>query len=247
MAGHSQFKNIMHRKNAQDSKKAKVFTKIIREITTATRAASPDPNTNLRLRSALAMAKNANMPKESVERAIARGSGREAGSLYEEIRYEGYGPCGIALIVETLTDNRNRTAPEIRAAFSKYGGNLGETNSVAFLFDHIGVLCYPNSISFSNLFDHAIECGANHIEEGEEFHSIHIDFEHFFESKAQLESKWGEALSEEIIYLPLLPTPLTDVESVKKLIKLMDILEENDDVQKVHHHASIPSFVLESL
>src|SRR5215469_18921698 len=143
MAGHSQFKNIMYRKGAQDKKRAKIFTKIIRELTTAARTGLPDPNSNPRLRAAVTAAKEANMPKDTVERAIRRGSGEEGGENYEEVRYEGYGPGGIAIIVEGLTDNRNRTASDVRAAFTKAGGSLGESNSVSFLFDRVGEIVYP--------------------------------------------------------------------------------------------------------
>ncbi|HYC14265.1 MAG TPA: YebC/PmpR family DNA-binding transcriptional regulator, partial [Stellaceae bacterium] len=145
MAGHSQFKNIMYRKGAQDKKRAKIFTKIIRELTTAARSGLPDVNANPRLRAAVNAAKEANMPKDTVERAIRRGSGEEGAENYDEVRYEGYGPGGIAIIVEALTDNRNRTASEIRAAFTKAGGNLGESNSVSFLFDRLGEVLYPAS------------------------------------------------------------------------------------------------------
>ncbi len=138
MAGHSQFKNIMHRKGAQDKKRAKVFTKIIRELTTSARAGLPDPAANPRLRAAIMMAKEANMPRDTIERAIKRGAGGADTEHYEEVRYEGYGPGGVAVIVEALTDNRNRTASDVRAAFAKAGGNLGESNSVSFLFDRVG-------------------------------------------------------------------------------------------------------------
>src|SRR5690606_7832504 len=161
MAGHSQFKNIMYRKGAQDAKRAKIFTKLIRELTTAARAGLPDPDGNPRLRAAINAARNANMPKDTIERAIKRGSGDADGENYEEIRYEGYGPGGVAIIVEALTDNRNRTASEIRAAFSKYGGNLGESNSVSFLFDRKGVIRYPlKAASAEAMFDAALEAGA---------------------------------------------------------------------------------------
>src|SRR6516225_9210423 len=143
MAGHSQFKNIMYRKGAQDKKRAKVFTKIIRELTTAARTGLPDPAANPRLRAAVSAARDANMPKDTVERAIKRGAGAEAGENYEEVRYEGYGPGGIAIIIEALTDNRNRTASEVRAALTKAGGNLGESNSVSFMFDRVGEVAYP--------------------------------------------------------------------------------------------------------
>ena len=143
MAGHSQFKNIMYRKGAQDKKRAKIFTKIIRELTTAARTGLPDPTANPRLRAAVVAARETNMPKDTVERAIRRGAGNEEGENYEEVRYEGYGPGGVAIIVEALTDNRNRTASEVRAAFAKAGGHLGESNSVSFLFDRIGQVTYP--------------------------------------------------------------------------------------------------------
>src|SRR5690242_16328319 len=145
MAGHSQFKNIMHRKGAQDKRRAKIFTKIIRELTTAARSGLPDPNSNPRLRAAVALARSANMPKDTVDRAIRRGAGGEEGDAFEEVRYEGYGPGGVAIIVEALTDNRNRTASDVRAAFTKAGGSLGETNSVSFLFDRVGEIAYPAS------------------------------------------------------------------------------------------------------
>src|SRR3984957_7045708 len=155
MAGHSQFKNIMYRKGAQDAKRAKVFTKIIRELTTSARL-SPDPDANPRLRQAVIAARGANMPKDTLERAIKRGAGGEDTADYVEVRYEGYGPGGVAVIVEALTDNRNRTAGEVRAAFTKYGGNLGETNSVSFMFNRIGVVRYPKSnVDEEALFDAA--------------------------------------------------------------------------------------------
>src|ERR1700679_163641 len=147
MSGHSQFKNIMYRKGAQDKKRAKVFTKIIRELTTAARSGLPDPSANPRLRAAIVASKQANMSKDTVDRAIKRGAGGEEGANYEEVRYEGYGPGGVAIIVEALTDNRNRTASDVRAAFAKAGGNLGESNSVSFLFDRLGQVTYPAAVA----------------------------------------------------------------------------------------------------
>src|SRR6476660_3683857 len=171
MAGHSQFKNIMYRKGAQDKKRAKVFTKIIRELTTAARSGLPDPTANPRLRAAVLAARQANMPKDTVERSIKRGAGGEGGDAYEEVRYEGYGPGGVAVIVEALTDNRNRTASEVRAAFTKSGGALGETNSVSFQFDHVGEISYPaTTASADDMFEAAIEAGARHIESDVEQH-----------------------------------------------------------------------------
>src|SRR6266542_2191610 len=166
MSGHSQFKNIMYRKGAQDKKRAKVFTKIIRELTTAARTGLPDPNANPRLRAAVLAARQANMPKDTVERAIKRGAGGEGGEAYEEVRYEGYGPGGVAVIVEALTDNRNRTASEVRAAFAKSGGALGETNSVSWLFERRGVVVVPaEGVDEEELVMAAADAGADDVEQ----------------------------------------------------------------------------------
>ena len=173
MAGHSQFKNIMYRKGAQDKKRAKVFTKIIRELTTAARTGLPDPAANPRLRAAVLAARQANMPKDTVDRAIRRGAGGEADAAYDEVRYEGYGPGGIAVIVEALTDNRNRTASDVRAAFTKAGGALGETNSVSFLFDRVGEIVYPAAAAGADaMFEAAIEAGAEDVESDAEQHVV---------------------------------------------------------------------------
>ncbi len=169
MSGHSQFKNIMHRKGAQDAKRAKVFTKLIRELTTAARAGLPDPNMNPRLRSALVAARDANMSRDTIERAIKRGAGGEDGTNYEEVRYEGYGPGGIAIIVEALTDNRNRSASEIRTAFNKHGGAMGETNSVSFMFERKGMVRYPAKAGSADaVFEAALEAGADNVESDSE-------------------------------------------------------------------------------
>ncbi len=173
MAGHSQFKNIMYRKGAQDKKRAKIFTKIIRELTTAARNGLPDPNANPRLRAAIVAAKQANMPKDTVERAIKRGAGGGDGANYEEVRYEGYGPGGIAIIVEALTDNRNRTASDVRAAFTKAGGSLGESNSVSFLFEHVGEVRYPAAVAPGDaMFEAAVEAGADDVEQAGDEHVV---------------------------------------------------------------------------
>ena len=173
MAGHSQFKNIMYRKGAQDKKRAKIFTKIIRELTTAARSGLPDPAANPRLRAAVLSARQANMPRDTVERAIRRGSGSEGGEAYEEVRYEGYGPGGVAVIIEALTDNRNRTASEVRAAFTKAGGSLGETNSVSFMFERIGEITYPAATaSTDDMFEAVIEAGAENVESDAEQHLV---------------------------------------------------------------------------
>jgi YebC/PmpR family DNA-binding regulatory protein len=173
MAGHSQFKNIMYRKGAQDKKRGKVFTKLIRELTTAARSGLPDPAANPRLRAAILAARQANMPKDTVDRAIKRGAGGEAGEAYDEVRYEGYGPGGVAVIVEALTDNRNRTASEVRAAFTKSGGALAETGSVAFMFDHVGEIAYPaKAASADDMLEAAIEAGAADVESDDEGHVV---------------------------------------------------------------------------
>src|ERR1700734_504686 len=164
MAGHSQFKNIMHRKGAQDKKRGKVFTKLIRELTTAARSGLPDPAANPRLRAAVMAARQSNMPRDTIDRAIKRGAGGDDGDNYEEVRYEGYGPGGIAVIVEALTDNRNRTASEVRAAFSKSGGNLGETNSVSFMFERVGEIVYPLAAATADrMFEAGVEAGAENV------------------------------------------------------------------------------------
>src|SRR5205807_857563 len=173
MAGHSQFKKIMYQKGAQDKKRARVFTKIIRELVTAARSGLPDPAANPRLRAAVLAARQANMPRDTVDRAIRRGSGGEAGEAYDEVRYEGYGPGGVAVIIEALTDNRNRTASEVRAAFAKAGGALGETNSVSFMFERVGEITYPAAAaSADDMFEAAIEAGARDIESDAEQHWV---------------------------------------------------------------------------
>src|ERR1700722_16909518 len=180
MAGHSQFKNIMYRKGAQDKKRAKVFTKIIRELTTAARTGLPDPAANPRLRAAVLAARQANMPKDTVDRAIKRGSGGGAEEAYEEGGYEGYGPGVVAINVEALTDNRNRTASEVRAAFTKSGGALGETNSVSFMFDRVGEISYPAATaSADDMFEAAIDCGASDVESDDERHAVLSSIEDF--------------------------------------------------------------------
>src|SRR5690349_11537119 len=192
MAGHSQFKNIMHRKGAQDKKRAKVFTKLIRELQTAARQGLPDPDANPRLRAAIIAARGANMPKDTVERAIKRGAGGEGGENFEEVRYEGYGPGGVAIIVEALTDNRNRTASDVRAAFAKAGGNLGETNSVSFIFDHIGEIAYPAAAGSGDaMFEAALEAGADNVESGEEGHLVTTAPDDLNAVRDALEAKFG--------------------------------------------------------
>src|SRR5258706_11741897 len=196
MGGHSQFKNIMYRKGAQDKRRGKIFTKLIRELPTAAGQGLPDPAANPRLRAAILAARQANMPKDTVERAIKRGAGGEGGEAYEEVRYEGYGPGGVAVIVEALTDNRNRTASEVRAAFTKAGGALGETNSVGFLFDHVGEIAYPaNAASADAMLEAAIEAGASDVDSDAEGHVVISAPDDFNAVRDALEKDFGSALS----------------------------------------------------
>ena len=247
MAGHSQFKNIMYRKGAQDKKRAKVFTKIIRELTTAARTGLPDPNANPRLRAAVLAARQANMPKDTVERAIKRGAGGEGGEAYEEVRYEGYGPGGVAVIVEALTDNRNRTASEVRAAFTKAGGALGETNSVGFLFDHVGEIAYPaDAASADAMLEAAIEAGASDVDSDAEGHVVISAPDDFNAVRDALEKDFGSALSARLAWRPKSATVIEE-EAAQGLFKLLETLEDSDDVQNVYANFEVGEDVLERL
>ena len=233
MAGHSQFKNIMYRKGAQDAKRAKVFTKIIRELTVAAKNGLPDPAANPRLRAAMIAARDANMSKDTMERAIKRGAGGEDNTAYEEVRYEGYGPGGVALIIEALTDNRNRTAGEIRTALTKAGGNLGETNSVSFMFERKGVVLYPaKAASADAIFEVALEAGADNVESNSEAHEITCATADFSAVRDALEVKFGAAREAKLQWRPLNTVPV-DGDAAGSLLKLIDVLEDNDDVQLV--------------
>ena len=247
MAGHSQFKNIMYRKGAQDKKRAKIFTKIIRELTTAARTGLPDVNSNPRLRAAVNAAKEANMPKDTVERAIKRGSGADDGANYEEVRYEGYGPGGVAIIVEALTDNRNRTASEVRAAFTKAGGNLGESNSVSFLFDRFGQVTYPAAAaSADDMFEAAAEAGAENAESAAEEHVVTVAPEALNELRDALERRFGPPASARLVWKPKTVTPVEGA-SAEALFKLLEALEDSDDVQNVFANFEVPDDVMAQL
>jgi YebC/PmpR family DNA-binding regulatory protein len=233
MAGHSQFKNIMYRKGAQDAKRAKVFTKIIRELTVAAKTGLSDPNANPRLRAAMIAARDANMPKDTMERAIKRGAGGGDDTAYEEVRYEGYGPGGVALIIEALTDNRNRTAGEIRTALTKAGGNLGETNSVSFMFERKGVVVYPaKAASADAIFEIALEAGADNVESSADAHEITTAQSDFAGVRDALEAKFGPAREAKLQWRPLNTVPV-EGDAADSLLKLIDVLEDNDDVQFV--------------
>jgi YebC/PmpR family DNA-binding regulatory protein len=247
MAGHSQFKNIMYRKGAQDKKRAKIFTKIIRELTTAARSGLPDPAANPRLRAAALAARQANMPKDTVDRAIRRGSGGGAEDAYEEVRYEGYGPGRTAIIVEALTDNRNRTASEIRAAFTKAGGALGETNSVSFMFDHVGEIAYSSAVaSADQMFEAVIEAGAENVESDAEQHLVTTAPEEFNAVRDALEQRFGPADSARLIWRPKTTSPI-DEETATTLFKLLETLEDSDDVQNVYANFEVAEDVMARL
>jgi YebC/PmpR family DNA-binding regulatory protein len=233
MAGHSQFKDIMHRKGKQDAKRGKVFTKLIREIMVAARTGLPDPNANPRLKAAVLAARGQNMPKDTIERAIKRGAGGEDGASYEEIRYEGYGPGGVAIIIEALTDNRNRTASEVRSIFTKNGGALGETNSVAFNFARKGVIVYPAAAASADaMFEAALEAGAENVESGDEIHEVVTDPDDFAAVRDTLEAKFGGAESARLAWRPNVTTPV-GADHAEALFGLIEALEDNDDVQTV--------------
>lgn len=247
MAGHSKFKNIMHRKGAQDAKRAKMFTKVQREITVAAKLGGGDPGANPRLRAAIIAARAVNMPNDRVKRAIDSATGAGATENYEEIRYEGYGPGGVAVIVEALTDNRNRTAGEVRSTFGKYGGNLGETNSVSFMFDRMGEIVYPLSTASADaIFEAAVEAGADDCQTGDETHDIYTSPTSFLAVKEALEKKFGEAQRAAMIWKPNVAAPI-DEEQSKTLMKLIDALEDNDDVQTVTTNFETSDEIMERL
>jgi YebC/PmpR family DNA-binding regulatory protein len=247
MAGHSQFKNIMYRKGAQDKKRAKIFTKIIRELTTAARTGLPDPAANPRLRAAVITARQANMPKDTVDRAIRRGSGGEAGAAYEEVRYEGYVPGGVAVIIEALTDNRNRTASEVRAAFTKAGGALGETNSVSFMFERVGEISYPAATATADdMLEAVIEGGADNVESDTEQHLVTCASEDLNAVRDALESRLGPAQSARLVWRPRSTAPI-DEETATTVFKLLETLEDSDDVQNVYANFEVAEDVMARL
>ena len=247
MAGHSQFKNIMYRKGAQDAKRAKVFTKIIRELTVAAKTGQADPNANPRLRAAIIAARQANMPRDTMERAIKRGAGGEDNTAYDEVRYEGYGPGGIAIIIEALTDNRNRTASEVRALFSKAGGNLGETNSVSFMFERKGVIAYPAKAATADaMFEAALEAGADNVESDAGVHEVTCAPDDFSAVRDALEKKFGEASEAKLQWRPM-NTTMVEGDTAESLMKLIDALEDNDDVQNVYANYEVSEETLQRL
>jgi YebC/PmpR family DNA-binding regulatory protein len=233
MAGHSQFKNIMHRKGRQDAQKSKLFGKLAREITVSAKLGTPDPAMNPRLRAAVLAARAENMPKDNIERAIKKASGGDAEN-YEAIRYEGYGPGGVAVIVEVLTDNRNRTAGEVRATFTKSGGNLAETGAVSFMFDHVGIIEYDAKVASAEaMFEAALDAGADDVVSNETAHEVYAAQDHFGSVAKALEAKFGEPNKASLTWRPQ-NTVAVDDEQGERVLKLIENLNEHDDVQNVY-------------
>ncbi|CZT33076.1 YebC/PmpR family DNA-binding transcriptional regulator [Rhizobium sp. 9140] len=246
MAGHSQFKNIMHRKGRQDAVRSKMFSKLAREITVAAKAGLPDPSMNARLRLAIQNAKAQSMPRDNIERAVKKASGADSEN-YDEIRYEGYGPGGVAVIVEALTDNRNRTASNVRSTFTKAGGALGETGSVSFSFDRVGEIIYKPDVGTADaVMEAAIEAGAEDVTSDEDGHTIICGFEDIGEVSKALEATLGEAETVKAIWKAQNSVPV-DEERAESLMKLIDTLEDDDDVQNVYANFEVSDEVMAKL
>lgn len=245
MAGHSKWANIRFRKGAQDARRSKIYTKLIREIFIATRQGGPDPASNPRLRLAIEKAKAESMPKDNIDRAIKRGSGESDGEHYDEVRYEGYGPSGIAVMVDCLTDNRNRTAAEVRHAFSKHGGNLGEDGSVAYLFSYVGLLSYPAGIDEDALMEAAIEAGARDVVENDDGSYEVVTEPDQYEAVRQAMTAAG--LEPEHAELTMRPEARTEIDTghLDAFLKMIETLDDLDDVQQVYSNAEIPDELLE--
>ena len=245
MAGHSKFKNIQHRKGAQDRKRAKIFGRLIKEMTVAARGGT-DPASNPRLRTALAAARAANMPKDNIDRVIKKAEGGE-GEVYDEVRYEGYGPGGTALIVEAMTDNKNRTASEVRAAFAKFGGTLGETGSVSFMFDRVGQILFAAEVADADsMFEAALEAGADNVESDDEGHEITCAAEDYNSVVEELEASFGAPAESGLVWRPQ-NTIAVNVDQAGTLIKLLDTLDDNDDVQNVSSNFDISDEIMARL
>jgi len=246
MAGHSKWANIQHRKGRQDAARSKLFSKLSKEITVAAKMGDPDPDKNPRLRLAVKEAKSNSMPKDVIDRAIKKATGGDA-ETYDEIRYEGYGPSGIAIIVEAMTDNRNRTASNVRSYFTKHGGNLGETGSVSFMFDRVGEIVYkPDVADADTVMEAAIEAGAEDVESDEDGHYIYCADTALSDVSTALEASLGESDTAKLIWKPQTRTEL-DLETAQKVMKLIDTLEDDDDVQNVTGNFDIPEEVAEQL
>jgi YebC/PmpR family DNA-binding regulatory protein len=246
MAGHSQFKNIMHRKGRQDAVKSKLFGKLAREITVAAKMGTPDPAMNPRLRAAIIAARVENMTKDTIERAIKKAAGGDAEN-YDEIRYEGYGPGGIAIIVEVLTDNRNRTASDVRSTFAKNGGNLAETGAVSFMFDHLGLIEFDAKVaSADTMLEAAIDAGADDVVSGESGHEVYVAQDRFGEVAKALEAKFGEPRKATLVWKPQNTIAIGD-EDGEKVLKLIETLNDHDDVQNVYANFEVSDALMEKL
>ena len=246
MAGHSQFKNIMHRKGRVDKVRSKIFSKLSREITIAAKLGMPDPDHNPRLRAAIIAARQQSMPKDNIQRAIDKATGAGAENI-EEVRYEGYGPGGVALIVETLTDNRNRTGGDVRSTFSKYGGALGEPNSVTFMFDRVGVMVYPKDKGSDDaMLEAAIDAGFDECVSDEEGHEFLVSLDGYGTARDALEAKLGQPVSARIEWRPKTMTPVAD-DNGETLIKLIDTLDDFDDVQTVYGNYELSDALMEKM
>ena len=246
MAGHSQFKNIMYRKGAQDAKRSKMFSKLSKEITVASRMGTPDPDMNPRLRTAILNAKKQSMPKDNIARAIKRAEGND-GESYEEVRYEGFGPGGTALIVEGLTDNRNRTVSDVRASFQKNGGNMGDTGSVSYMFDRVGLIRYAAGAGTADaVFEAALEAGADDCESADDGHGIYCAADDLNAVREALEGQLGEAEEAGLVWRPQTTVTVSE-EQAQKLFKLLGILEDNDDVQRVFSNFEVDDDVMARL
>ena len=246
MAGHSKFKNIMHRKGAQDARRAKKFARLTKELQVAVRGGT-DPSSNPRLRSALSACRSVNMPKDNIERVIKKAEDGENSNL-EEIRYEGYAPGGVALIVDALTDNRNRTAAEVRSSFTKYGGNLGETGSVSFMFNNVGQIVYKqNIISEDEIFDIAIEVGANDVKADENNYEIITSVNDFNNVREKLESVLGVPDMAELIWSPENNIQIDDERKATSILKLLDTLDNCEDVQGVYSNFEINDEIIKKI
>jgi YebC/PmpR family DNA-binding regulatory protein len=246
MAGHSQYKNIMFRKNRQDAQRSRLFSKLSREITVSARLGMPDPNHNPRLRAAIMAAKAQSMSKDVIDRAIKKALGGDAEN-FEEVRYEGFGPSGVALIVEALTDNRNRTAADIRAAFSKYGGALGENGSVSFMFNRLGLIVYPGAVGDADaMLELAIDAGADESVSSREGHEFLCRIEDFAAVRDALEAKLGVPETAKIVWRPT-NTVAVDDDTAETLSKLLDVLDDHDDVQNVYANYEMSDAAIEKL
>lgn len=248
MSGHSQFKNIMYRKGAQDAKKARVFAKLARDITIAAKSGMPEPDKNPRLRLAIQAARAESMPKDNIERAIAKASQTAGGADYVSMRYEGFGPGKVAVIVEAMTDNKNRTASNVRTIFGKRGGVMGESGSVTFNFERIGFIQYPlDAADADKMFESALEAGANDVETDDEHHNIETLPDDLNAVTEALEKVFGTPSASRLEWKPMVSTEITDEETARKFLDFVDALEDDDDVQKVYHNAEISDAIMEKL